>query len=182
MRLLALLLLLCALCAGLATDVAAAPRRIDLAPPATEVAIRAYGMGLLPLDGTFAQFHGSLTYDPDDHSACKVDLAIDVASLAMSNTSIRDNMVGPEFMDAPRFPTLTYSGACQPPGLNWMLALHGITRPLQLSLEWSPNRVVAEGHLVRADWGMTAMPIVAGRTVRIQVTVPLAPQSHASRD
>jgi polyisoprenoid-binding protein YceI len=175
-------LLFCALCTCLATDAAAAPRRIDLAPPSTEVAIRAYGMGLLPLDGTFAQFRGSLTYDPDDHSACKVDLAIDVASLTMSNTSIRDNMVGPEFMDASRFPTLTYSGVCQPPGLNGMLALHGITRPLQLSLAWSPDRVVAEGHLVRAEWGMTAMPIVAGRTVRIQVTVPLASPSHAGRE
>jgi hypothetical protein len=35
--------------------------------------------------------------------------------------------------------------------------------------------VVAEGQLVRADWGMTAMAIVAGRTVRIQVSVPLVP-------
>jgi hypothetical protein len=32
-----------------------------------------------------------------------------------------------------------------------MLALHGVTRPLQLSLDWSPALVVAEGQLVRAD-------------------------------
>ena len=88
----------------------------------------------------------------------------------------------PDFMDAARFPTLTYSGSCQKSGLSGMLGLHGITRPFQLSLAWSPDRVVAEGQLVRADWGMTAMPIVAGRTVRIQVTVPLAPPSHASRE
>jgi polyisoprenoid-binding protein YceI len=174
--------LCCALCAGLVTAAAATPRRIPLAPPDTEVAIRAYGMGLLPLDGTFAQFRGSLTYDPDDHSTCKVDLTIDVASLTMSNASIRDNMVGPDFMDAPRFPTLTFSGSCQPPGLNGMLSLHGITRPFQLSLDWSPGRVVAEGQLVRADWAMTAMPFVAGRTVRIQVSVPLAQPSHATRE
>lgn len=175
-------LLLCALCACLATGAAAAPRRIALAPPDTEVAIRAYGMGLLPFDGTFAQFHGSLTYDPEDHSTCRVELTVQVASLAMSNTSVRENMVGPDFMDATHFPTLTYSGACQPSGLNGMLALRGVTRPFQLSLDWSPARVVAEGHLIRADWGMTAMPFVAGRTVRIQVSVPLAPQSHASRE
>jgi len=84
-------------------------------------------------------------------------------------------MIGPDFMDAPHFPTLTYSGACQPSGLSGMLGLHGITRPLELSLDWSRDRVVAEGQLVRADWGMTAMPIVAGRTVRIQVSVPLVP-------
>ena len=172
----------CVLCACLATGAAAAPRRIDLAPPATEVAIRAYGMGLLPLDGTFAQFRGVLTYDPDDHATCRVDLTIDVVSLTMTNASMRETMIGPDFIDAPRFPTLTYSGACQKSGLSGMLGLHGITRPFQLSLAWSPDRVVAEGQLVRADWGMIAMPIVAGRTVRIQVTVPLAPPSHASRE
>ena len=165
----------CVLCACVATAAVAAPRRIELAPPATEVAIRAYGMGLLPLDGTFARFHGALTYDPDDHAACRVELSIDVVSLTMTNTSMRETMIGPDFMDAPRFPTLTYSGACQPSGLSGMLGLHGITRPFELSLDWSRDRVVAEGQLVRADWGMTAMPIVAGRTVRIQVSVPLVP-------
>ena len=33
---------------------------------------------------------------------------------------------------------------------------------------------MAEGRLVRAEWGMTAMPLLGGRTVRIRVTVPLA--------
>jgi polyisoprenoid-binding protein YceI len=175
-------LLLSALYVCLATGAGAAPRRIDLAPPATEVAIRAYGMGLLPLDGTFAQFRGVLTYDPEDHSTCKVDLTIDVVSLTMTNTSMRETMIGPDFMDAARFPTLSYSGSCQKSDLNGTLGLHGITRPFQLSLDWSRDRVVAQGQLVRADWGMTAMPIVAGRTVRIQVTVPLAPPTHASRE
>ena len=170
------------LCACLAGGAAAAPCQVALAPPETEVAIRAYGMGLMPLDGTFARFHGSLTYDPAEHAACRVDLTVEVASLAMGNTAIRDNMVGPDFMDALRFPTLSYAGTCRAMGLDGMLALHGITRPLQLALDWSPAQVVAEGHLVRAEWGMTAMPFVAGRTVRIQVTVPLAAASHAARE
>ena len=169
-----------AICASLATTVQASPRQVILAPPSTEVAVRAYGMGLLPFDGTFARFHGSLTYDPDDHSTCKVDLTIEAASLAMANTTVHDNMVGPDFLDVARFPTLTYTGACQAEGLAGMLALRGVTRPFQLALEWSPGRVVAEGHLIRADWGMTAMPFVAGRTVRIQVSVQLAQPSHAS--
>jgi polyisoprenoid-binding protein YceI len=168
------------ICASLATSAEAAPRQVVLAPPGTEVAIRAYGLGLLPFDGTFARFRGSLTYDPDDHSTCKVDLTIETASLAMSNTTVHDNMVGPDFMDAAHFPTLTYTGACQAQGLAGMLGLRGVTRPFELALDWSAGRVVAEGHLIRADWGMTAMPFVAGRTVRIQVSVQLAPPAHAS--
>ena len=179
MRLPALLIALA--CALPLTAAAASPRQVILTPPSTEVAIRAYGMGLLPFDGTFSQFRGSLTYDPDDHSTCKVELSIEAASLAMANTTVRDNMVGPEFMDAARFPTLTYSGSCQTQGLNGMLALHGVTHPFLLALDWSPTGVVAEGHLVRAEWGMTAMPLIAGRTVRIQVTVTLAQPAPIGR-
>ena len=121
-----LCLLSALLCACLAGGAAAAPCQVALAPPETEVAIRAYGMGLMPLDGTFARFHGSLTYDPAEHAACRVDLTVEVASLAMGNTAIRDNMVGPDFMDALRFPTLSYAGTCRAMGLDGMLALHGI--------------------------------------------------------
>ena len=41
-------------------------------------------------------------------------------------------------------------------------------------LDWNGDGVVAEGRLVRAEWGMTAMSFLGGRTVRIRVTVPLA--------
>jgi len=166
-------LLFCAVLACSGDDARAAPHRVALAPPGTVVAIRAYGLGMLPLDGTFTRFQGSLTYDPEDHFTCQVDLTVEVASLDMTDTSVRETMVGPEFMDAARFSTLAFSGSCRPAGISGMLGLHGITRPFQLSLAWSPNRVLAEGRLLRADWGMTAMPMVAGRTVRIQVSVPL---------
>ena len=55
-----------------------------------------------------------------------------------------------------------------------MLAMHGVTQPFALSLDWNGDGVVAEGRLVRAEWGMTAMSFLGGRTVRIRVTVPLA--------
>jgi polyisoprenoid-binding protein YceI len=173
-------LVLCALLTALATGAQAAPRRIALAPPSVEIAFRAYGMGLLPLDGRFAQFSGWLIYDPENHASCRVDLAADVASLVMEDTSVRETVVGPDFMDAQRFPTLTYAGSCQQQGLDGTLGLHGVTRPFALSLTWSPDRVVAEGQLQRANWGMTAMPIVAGRTVRIVVSVPLPDPPQAA--
>ena len=56
--------------------------------------------------------------------------------------------------------------------------MHGVTRPFELSLTWSRNAVVAEGRLVRADWGMTSMSVLGGRTVRIRVTVPLVGTSQ----
>jgi polyisoprenoid-binding protein YceI len=169
----AVLILAALLTSGLACTVQAAPRRIALGPPASEVAFRAYGMGLLPIDATFSRFEGSLTYDPDDRAACQVELRVQVASLATDDQSMRSTIIGPDFMNAASFPSLVYTGTCQREELGGMLAMHGVTRPFALALDWQAGRVVAEGRLVRAEWGMTAMPLMGGRTVRIRVTVPL---------
>jgi polyisoprenoid-binding protein YceI len=158
-----------------AAVVEAAPRRIQFGPPTSEVAIRAYGMGLMPIDARFTRFAGSLTYDPDDHVSCRVELQVEVASLVAEDPSRRDTIVGPDFLDVARFPSLSYSGGCQSAGdLAGELAMHGVTRAFALSLAWEHETVVAEGRLVRADWGMAAMPLLGGRTVRIRVSVPLA--------
>ena len=168
-----MLILALLLVGGLAGTCQAAQRRIQFSPPASEVAFRAYGLGMLPIDSRFAQFTGSLTYDPDDPASCRVELQVQVASLVTDDPSLRSTIVGPEFMDAARFPALTYAGTCEASGLAGDLAMHGVTRPFELSLTWSKDAVVAEGRLVRADWGMTAMSVLGGRTVRIRVTVPL---------
>jgi polyisoprenoid-binding protein YceI len=161
--------------AGIACSAEAAPRRIPLGPPDSEVWFRAYGLGLLPIDARFDRFEGWLTYDPDDRASCRVELRVQVASLVSDDPSVRGTVVGPDFMDAASFPILSYAGNCRAQGdLEGMLAMHGVTRPFALSIDWSGERVAAEGRLARADWGMTAMPLLGGRTVRIRVTVPLA--------
>ena len=98
--------------AGLACSAQAAPRRIPLSPPASEVAFRAYGAGLLPIDATFARFDGWLTYDPDDRASCQVELHVQVASMVTEDQAMRATIVGPDFMDAASFPDLTYTGSC----------------------------------------------------------------------
>ncbi len=171
MRVTSLLCCICLVCC--ATAAVAAPRRIVLGPTGTEVGFRAYGLGLLPIDGSFTRFTGSLTYDPDNHAACRVELVVDVASLIAQDPVLRDTIAGPEFLDAAGFPSLVYAGACQERAIGGTLGMHGVTRPFELSLTWSGDQVVAVGRLLRADWGMTAMPILAGRTVRIRVAVSL---------
>jgi polyisoprenoid-binding protein YceI len=167
------------LLAWLALPASAAAGQLELAPPASEVAIRAWGFGLLPFDGRFTSFRGSLRYDPAQHS-CQVNLVVDVASLAMANETARDTIVGEDFMDAARFPTLSYAGACEAPDVAGTLGMHGLSRPLTLSLDWDAARIVATGELRRDDWGMTAMPILAGHTIRIRVSIALPQPLHAS--
>jgi polyisoprenoid-binding protein YceI len=173
-------LLFAALLAFAATDAAAAPRRMEFGPAASEVEFRGYGLGLMPIDGRVTRFSGWLTYDPDDRTRCQVELKVDVASLATEDPSMHDTVVGRDFLDAATFRSLGYEGSCDARGLGGMLDMHGVKRPFELSLTWSANDVVAEGRLRRADWGMTAMPFIGGRTVRIRVSVQLPASARDS--
>jgi polyisoprenoid-binding protein YceI len=171
----AAIILAASLLAGAACSAQAAPRRIEFGPPDSQVAFRAYGLGLLPIDARFTRFDGWLTYDPDATAACRVEFRAEVASMVTEDPSLQGTIAGPDFLDAASFPTLSYGGSCQADGdLQGMLAMHGITRPFTLELTWGHDSVIAEGRLLRADWGMTAMPLMGGRTVRIRVEVPLA--------
>ncbi len=160
---------------GVAAD-AAPGTSIELLPGPSTVAFRAYGLGLLPLDGQFTRFHGRFSYDPDAPTThCSVALQVDVTSLAMPSETVGEMVLGPDFLDATRFPTLAYDGTCDPEGLTGQLAMHGVTRPFALTLDWRAGGVTAVGRLRRADWGMTARPLLGGSTVRITVTAPLPP-------
>jgi polyisoprenoid-binding protein YceI len=151
----------------------AAEKRVALTPEAGSVGIRAYKLGVFPLDGVFHRFHGWLTFDPTNHADCRVDLRVDVASLTVSSPAMLQRVLGPEFLDATHYPSLTFQGACNGDGLDGSLAMHGVTRPFALALDWRHQSVNAVGRLQRGDWGMRALPILAGPTVRIAVSVRL---------
>lgn len=148
--------------------------RIELTPAAGSVGIRAYRLGLFPLDGAFARFHGWLIYDPANRTDCRVELHVDVPSLAMGSADMTQRVLGSAFLDAARYPSLMFRGACAGARLDGSLAMHGVARPFVLALDWRRRSVTATGRLRRADWGMTALPILVGATVRIAVLVHLA--------
>ncbi|HVC60879.1 MAG TPA: YceI family protein [Acetobacteraceae bacterium] len=159
----------------------AADASVALAPGHATVAFRAYGLGLLPLDGRFARFRGRFSYDPDDHARCTVALRVDVAGLAMAPATVGAMVLGPDFLDAARFPALAYDGACDAGGLTGRLTMHGVTRPFGLTLDWGKDGVTAVGRLRRADWGMTARPLLVGSTVRITVTMAAGQERGGGR-
>jgi hypothetical protein len=154
----------------------ATPARADqvaLTPATSDIRIRIYSLGWLPIDGNYTRFEGRLTYDPTDRARCRVDLTADAAGLTMADAAICDDVVGPEFMDTARFPTLESSGACQGLSLQHAPPLHGVTRGFVLGLERIRDQVIATGRLRRAGWGITARLFPRGATVRIQVsTIP----------
>jgi polyisoprenoid-binding protein YceI len=155
-----------------AASAGAAP--LPLLPPASQVELRAYGLGLIPFDGRFTRFHGWMRTDSAAPEACQIVLEIDAASLDMSPATVRDGITGPEFMDVSRFPALAFHGACQGDRVAGSLLLHGETHPFSLDVDGRRDgrTIVFTGSLKRAEWGMTARQFTAGPTVRIRVEFP----------
>ncbi len=171
---------LAALClVATVASASAEPRELRFGPPSSEVDFRAYKLGLLPADGTFASFSGQLSYDPEDHARCQVELRVNAASVTSDDAATRTIVPGPDFLDVAHFPSLVYTGTCNANGLDGTLDMHGVAHPFALTVTWTRDGVVAEGRLVRADWGMTALPALGGRTIRIRVSIPL-PAGHST--
>ncbi len=158
----------------LVAPAAAAPRTVRLEPGSTTVAIRAYAMGLIPINSWFTRFDGTLTYDPAAPATCSAMLRIITASLETNSPERRDTILGPDFLDAARFPDLRFQGSCAgPESLSGHLTMRGVTQPLSMTLAWAAHNVAAQGSLRRALWGMTAKPLIVGPTIRLSVTVAL---------
>jgi polyisoprenoid-binding protein YceI len=156
------------------TLVLGAPRTVRLAPSTAALAIRAYAMGLVPIDARFARFDGTLTYDPDGGGRCSARLVAQVDSMQASDPATRETMLGADFLDAARFPTLTFVGACTgPKTVEGQLTMRGVTRPLGTSLAWSPHGLATEADIRRAQWGMDARPFAVGPVIRMRLTAAL---------
>ena len=148
-------------------------QRHPLAPPLTQVAIRINVMGLLPVDGTFDRFDGWFDLDPTRPETCHVRLRIQTASLSTTSETVREEAIGPGFLDGARFPVIAFDGGCEGDAIVGRLDMHGVTRPFALALDRSGPVGVAAGSLRRTDWGMDERRWVVGETIRITVTTPL---------
>ncbi len=171
-RLMVVLLVLLSL---LCVSTQARAERHALAPPLTQVAIRINVMGLIPVDSTFDRFEGWFDLDPARPDACRIRLRIETASLSTASDTVREDAIGPGFLDSARFPVIGYDGGCEGDAIVGRLDMHGVTRPFTLSLDRSALVGVATGSLSRSDWGMDQRRLLVGETIRITVTTPLPP-------
>lgn len=151
----------------------AAAHTVPLEPRSAQVTFRAYGFGIVPIEGSFTRFNGALVLDPADPTACEVNVQAEAASLAMPEAGMTQDALGPELLDVTRHPVFAYSGRCGDGQVRGTLLLHGIRRPLALTITLERGRWVATGRMRRAEWGMGARPLLAGPEVRIQFTAAL---------
>ena len=139
--------------------------------------------------GAFKQFSARIVFDSAHPQACTLDATITPASADTDNAD-RDRMLPTaDFFDVARFPTATYRGAdCTPAGpgrysAQGTLTLHGISKPVPLTLQWQAQGASAlltlDANVPRLTFGVGsgqwADPSAIGLDVAVHGVLKLAP-------
>lgn len=101
--------------------------------------------------GSFREFSGEFSYDPEDLEASSVNMEVDVSSLDSNHAERDKHILSDDFLDANQYPTATFtSTGFEPDGddagtLTGELTLKGETREIEM-----PVTLVGEGE---DPWG-----------------------------
>jgi polyisoprenoid-binding protein YceI len=122
--------------------------------------------------GEFTKVSGTVTFDPDDPKASKVEATIDVASLHTRDEQRDGHLKSAEFFDAAKFPEIKFvSKSVEPDGhdeyvVKGELTIHGVTKEVALQVEgptppvkdpWGNMKAgaAATTKIDRRDFGLT---------------------------
>ena len=118
-----------------------------LDPAHTSVNFRLSHIGLSYYTARFTRMDGRLAFDPADPAAQSVSVTIDARSLQTNYPEPEkldfDAQVQKEFLEAEKFPTITFkSTRVEPTGertakVTGDLTLHGVTRPVTLQVTYN---------------------------------------------
>lgn len=167
----------CLVAAALAvcSAVSAAPVDYNVDPEHTYPYFEADHMGMSMWRGRFNKTTGKVTMDRAAGTGT-IDIVIDAASIDFGHAKLSEYMLGPDQLDAKKFPTMTYKGKLvrfvdgAPTEARGELTMRGVTRPVTLKL----NMFKCMPHpLFKRDWcGADAF----GTLDRSQFGMDYAPQ------
>lgn len=179
-------LLLLAALPGAAAHSAPLDYRFD--PLHSSLYFRADHMGFSTSVGRFARWQGKFTFDPDNPTANRVDLSVEIGSLALGDANWNRTLLGRKWFDVERYPQARFvasrwealgEGRAR---LHGELTLKGVSAPL--ALEVRVNRVgthpytlkatagfSATATLSRAAFGLDALPGTLADAVELQIEV-----------
>lgn len=141
----------------------------------TSLIFRVSHLGFSTYTGRFTRIDARLQFDPADIATSRVNVNIDPRSIEADNapSGFLQSLAGVQWLDADRFPELTFrSQSVEPTGANTFrihgqLTLHGVTRPVALEAKYNggyaghPNdpqaRVgfSAQGTFRRSEFGLS---------------------------
>lgn len=140
--------------------------------------------------GAFTKVTGSAKYDPKDASKTSLDATIDATSVD-TRVEMRDkDLRSPNFLDAEKFPTITFHGKqTRAAGdgklqITGDLTIHGVTKEVVLDVDgpsaaitdpWGNQRIGASAStkISRKDFGVNGLPAVVGDEITITIDAEL---------
>ena len=148
--------------------------------------------------GKFTSFEGEAETASDDFNNAKIHFSADIDSIHTGNEQRDGHVKSPDFFDAATYPKLTFEStsftkkADSDYTLEGNLTMHGVTKPVELAVEFGGihkslyGQMVAgfevTGKIKRADFGLTwsavteAGGLVLGEDVKLQINLELIKQ------
>jgi polyisoprenoid-binding protein YceI len=175
---------------GVAAPALAADYKID--PAHTHVVFLVNHLGFSNMIGLFSDTSGSLTFDPADVAASKLNVDVKTASLQTQFGPRDADLKGADWFNVEEFPDLTFVGKSYAKTgdktgvVTGDLTLLGVTKPVKLEVTFNKAGVrptdkadtvgfSARGSLNRSDFGMkTFIPYIGDK-------VDLIIESEATR-
>jgi|SRR5688500_18454375 len=145
--------------------------------------------GISDIHGRFNDFSGTFVIDKDDPSKSSFALDIKVESVDTNNAKRDEHLRAPDYFNAKQFPSLTFQSTkvkATDAGyeVTGDLTLHGVTKPVTLSLKGGHKVVENKGirrigvtsatTIKRSEFGMTEELGALGDDVRIIVGLEAA--------
>ncbi len=121
-----------------------------LDPTHSEIGFKVKHLMFTNVSGQFKNFSVKAETNGDDFSGAKVEVTADVDSISTNNEQRDAHLKSADFFDTATYPQLSFtatglSGSGEDWQLNGDLTLHGVTKPVTLSVEF--------GGIVKDPWG-----------------------------
>ena len=140
--------------------------------------------------GDFTHISGTLTLDPKNPAASKVEVSFPTDSLSTTNAELDGTLKGADWFDAAKFPTITFKSSkvtVTAPGhavIEGELSLKGITRPVSLEATFNgaagPSPIIGpytigfdlKGQIKRSAFGISKYSGTISDDVELIVSAP----------
>lgn len=143
-------------------------------------------LGLSTYVGRFNEFDASLNFDPNKVEETKLDAVIQIDSLDINDSKLRDTLMGNEWFNQSRYPQAHFTtvSVIQVGGgvfkFTGHLTWHGVTKPIVLDVifhggadNWLTQKYTlgfsAKTRFKRSDFGMDSYIPIVGDEVDLEV-------------
>lgn len=148
----------------------AAPVKYSVDPMHSKIGFSVRHMMISNVEGSFKDFTGTFTFDDAKDAVTAATFTAQTASIDTGNGKRDEHLKSPDFFDAAKYPTITFTETklkkTSADHWDWSgnLTMHGVTKPVTFKLEHAGTQVDPQGNshagfeanatIKRSDWGL----------------------------